>query len=345
MIPELNQRAQTVLRTIIDNYMETGNAVGSSTLARQLGMALSPATIRNVMAELESSGLLFSPHTSAGRLPTQAGMRFYVDGLMQVGGLSESEQSAIEARCAAGGRSAGQMLEQASALVAGLSSAAGLVVAPKSEKPVRQIQFLQLDSRRLLAVLVTQDGMVENRVLDVDGPTPPTALQAAANYLNSRLGGRTLDDARDAIVAEIEAHRSQLDSITANLVLRGIALVPEGQPRGHIVVRGQSRLLDDVRAIEDLEHARALLAMLEEEETIARLLDAARSGEGVQVYIGTENPMFEHAGWSLAISPYRSPENRIIGAIGVIGPTRLNYSRIIPILDYTARVMGRLMGE
>jgi heat-inducible transcriptional repressor len=344
MIPELNARAQSILRHIVDSYMETGEPVGSRTLSKVPALGLSPASIRNVMSDLENEGLLFAPHTSAGRLPTQAGLRFYVDGLMQIGDLSGEERAAIEARCLSAGQSMDRMLEQASAMLSGLSAAAGLVVAPKTDKPVRQIQFVQLDPRRVLVILVAQDGLVENRVLEIERPLPPGALQAAANYLNDRLAGQTLSVAREMVLQEIAAQRSQLDSLTADLVQRGIALTPRGGVDGHIIVRGQSKLLQDVRALEDLERARQLLAMLEEQQTMAKLLEAAQSADGIQIYIGTENKMFEHSGWSMVISPYRSAQNQIIGAIGVIGPTRLNYGRVIPIVDYTSKVMGRLLG-
>lgn len=341
MIPELNTRAQDILRDIIDLYMETGEPVGSRTISQRLGLNLSPASIRNVMAELEKEGLLYAPHTSAGRLPTQAGLRFYVDGLMQIGDLSSEERAEIESQCTVVGRSVNQVFEQASSLLSGLSAAAGLVIAPKSDKPLRHIQFVQLDPKRLLAVLVSQDSMVENRVLDMDGPLPPYVLTAAANYLNSRLSGRTLSAARKAILEEMKAHKSQLDAITESLVRKGIALNPQSE--GHLIVRGQAKLLQDVKAMEDLEQARQLLAILEEEKSMAQLLDSAHNAQGIQIFIGTENKIFDHSGWSMVISPYRSAENQIIGAIGVIGPMRLNYSRIIPLVDYTSQVIGRVL--
>ncbi len=344
MITELNQRAQTVLRHIIDSYMQAGQPVGSRRIAEMLGQDLSPATIRSVMAELEGAGLLYAPHTSAGRLPTQRGLRLYVDGLMEIGDLPEHDRRQIENQCQAAGQPIGQMLERATSLLSGLSAAAGLVVAPKTDKPVRQIQFVQLDQTRILLVLVMQDNMLENRIMEITEPVPPGALTIAANYLNDRLAGKTLLDAQSNILREMEENRSQLDRITADLVRRGLALAPQAGQDGHIIVRGQSKLLQDVRAVEDLEKARQLLAALEEQETAARLLNAAQGADGIQIFIGTENRMFEHAGWSMIISPYKTAENKIIGAIGVIGPVRLNYGRIIPVVDYTAQVMGRLLG-
>jgi len=351
MITELNERAQTVLRYIVDSYMETGEPVGSRTLSKMLDLGLSPATIRNVMADLETEGFLFAPHTSAGRLPTQQGMRLYVDGLMEVGDLSEQERTAIEDQCRSSGQSMASVLERTTSLLSGLSAAAGLVIAPKTgsaEKPVQQIQFIPLERGKVLVVLVMQDNMVENRVMDVPADLPPSALSSAANYLNNRLSGKNLAEARKDIRHDIEQNRTQLDKLTQDLVERGLALAPlhglDPATDGHIIIRGQSKLLQDVRAVEDIERARHLFAALEEQETIFRLLESAQGADGVQIFIGTENRMFEHSGWSMVLSPYKTPDNKLIGAIGVIGPVRLNYGRIIPVVDYTAKIMGRLIG-
>ncbi len=343
MLRELNERSESILRYIVDAYMATGEPVGSRIISEKLGLNLSPATIRNVMAELEGAGLLSSPHTSAGRLPTQAGMRLYVDGLMQIGDLSEEERAQIKAHCQTSGQSMTQVMESATSMLSGLSSAAGLVIAPKTNKPVKQIQFIQLDPHRILIVMVMQDGLVENRVMEVAQPVPPHALIMASNYINDRLAGRTLKDAQVTIADEIASRRAQIDEITADLVQKGIALDPNDKVDSHIIVRGQSRLLDDVKAIEDLERARKLLSALEDQQTISKLLNAAQGADGVQIFIGTENRMFEHSGWSMVISPYKSQESQIIGAIGVIGPVRLNYSRIIPLLDYTSKIMERII--
>lgn len=344
MITELNDRSRAIFRTIVDSYMQSGEPIGSRTIARLAGLNLSPATIRNVMSDLESAGLLFAPHTSAGRLPTQQGLRLYIDGLMEIGDLAAEERAEIETRCKSAGQSLPRMMEQASSMLAGLSAAAGLVVAPKTDKPIKQIQFLPLEPGKVLVVLVLHDGMVENRVMDVAADTSQSALIAAANFLNTRLSGKTIAAARTEIEDDINTNRAQLDAITAALVRKGLALDPHGATEGHIIVRGQSRLLEDVRALEDLERARQLLAALEEQETMARLLEATQGAQGIQIYIGAENSVFEHSGWSMVISPYKTAENRIIGAIGVIGPTRLNYSRIIHIVDYTSQVMGRILG-
>jgi len=344
MIPELNDRSRQIFRLIVDTYLNGGDPVGSRTVSRHLDLGLSPATIRNVMADLEDAGLLYAPHTSAGRLPTPQGLRFYIHGLMEIGNLTADERTQIEARCRGAGLSVPRMLEQAGTVLAGLSAGAGIVIAPKTEKPVRHVQFVQLDEGRVLVVLVTQDGMVENRVMNVDGDVPPHALVNAGNYLNARLAGRTIAQAGQDITDEIRANRARLDAITAGLVRQGLALPQDSAPEGHIIIRGQSRLLEDVRALEDLERARHLFAALEEQETISRLLDATHEAQGIQIFIGTESPTFQHAGWSMVMSPTRDGEGRLIGAVGVIGPTRINYGRIIPIVDYTSKIMGRLLG-
>jgi len=344
MIPDQNDRSRNIFRLIVDSYLNGGDPIGSRTLAQHLGMSLSAATIRNVMADLEDAGLLFAPHTSAGRLPTAQGLRLYINGLMEIGNLTTEERTQIETRCKATGQSVTQMMEQAGTVLAGLSAGAGIVIAPKTDKPVKHVQFVQLDEGRILVVLVTQDGMVENRVMNVSADVPPYALINASNYLNARLTGRTLTQARAEIEDEILTHRTQLDQITTELVKQGLALPRHETPEGHIIIRGQSRLLEDVRAIEDLERARQLFAALEEQETIAKILDATNEADGIQIFIGTESPTFQHAGWSMVMSPTRDAEGRLIGAIGVIGPTRINYGRIIPIVDYTSKIMAKLLG-
>jgi len=345
MISELNERSRQIFRFIVDSYLTGGDPVGSRTISQQLGLNLSAATIRNVMADLEDSGLLYAPHTSAGRLPTAQGLRLYIDGLMEIGNLAEEDRHKIESQCTTSGQSMTQMMERAGSLLAGLSSGAGIVIAPKTEKPVKQIQFVKLDEGRVLIVLVLQDGMIENRVMNVGSDIPASSLIAASNYLNDRLAGRTVDDVRQQIMREIEDNRTKLDAISTSLVRQGLAVPPSHAPEGHIIIRGQSSLLQNVKALEDLERARVLFAALEEQETIARLLDATQDADGIQIFIGTESRTFQHAGWSMVMSPYRSGEGQLIGAIGVIGPTRLNYGRIIPIVDYTSKVMGKLLGS
>jgi heat-inducible transcriptional repressor len=342
---ELNQRSRDILRHIVEAYVESGEPIGSRTISRRLGLHLSPATIRNVMADLEELGLLRAPHTSAGRLPTEAGLRLFVHGLLEIGALSESEQKSIDAQCSAAGRSVPDVLTEASSMLSGLSSCAGLVVAPKTDRPLRHLEFVSLAPGRALVVMVTEDGLVENRVVEVPLGVPSASLVMAGNYLNSRLLGRTLAEARGVIQQEIDLHRSELDELTRRVVEAGLGTWTDVQGAGgYLIVRGQAKLLDDVTALSDIERIRALFEALETRETMVRLLDATGRADGVQIYIGAENDLFSHAGCSLIVAPYQNSKEQIIGAIGVIGPTRINYARIIPMVDYTAKVIGRLLG-
>ena len=340
----LDARSAAILREIVEQYVETGEPVGSRTLSRLLPTPLSPATIRNVMADLTEAGLLFAPHTSAGRLPTERGLRLFVDGLLQFGELTEDERGTISAALGASGRSIEDTLAEAGNLLSGLSSAVSLVLAPKSDAPVRHIEFVPLGERRALVVLVSADGHVENRVIETPPGLPPSALQQAGNFLNARLGGRTLGEVRGAVVEEMAADRSQLDALAAAVVEAGLATWTGEGRGGSLIVRGQARLLADVTEIQRLESIQRLFERLETEETILRLLELADRSEGVRIFIGAESGLFGTSGVAMVVAPARNATNRIVGAIGVIGPTRINYGRIIPVVDYTARVIGRLLG-
>jgi heat-inducible transcriptional repressor len=343
-INELSERSREIFRLIVDGYVTTGEPVGSRTLSRRLAQNLSPATIRNVMADLEEAGLLYAPHTSAGRLPTEMGLRFFVDGLLEIGGLGEDERRSLESLCVARGKSLPQALEEATTALSGLSHCAGIVVVPNQDRPLKHLEFVHLGPGRALVVLVTEDGLVENRVIAVPHGLPPSALISASNYLNSRLIGRTLEEARAEIEQEIASNKIQLDALTSKLVAAGLASWAGGDEGSALIVRGQANLLEDVTALADLERLRTLFEMLETRETMLRLLDASKHGEGVQIFIGAENRLFGVAGCSMVIAPYQNSREQIVGAIGVIGPTRINYARIIPMVDYTAKMIGRLIG-
>jgi heat-inducible transcriptional repressor len=343
-ISELNERSREIFRLIVDGYVQTGEPIGSRTLSRLLGQHLSPATIRNVMADLEEAGLLYSPHTSAGRLPTEAGLRLFVHGLLEIGNLAENERQNIESLCAARGKSMSQALQEATTALSGLSHCAGVVVVPKQERPLKHIEFVHLGPGRALVVMVTEDGLVENRVMELPLGLPPSVLVSAANFLNSRLIGRTMEEARADIEDEIGSHKAQLDELTSHVVSTGLASWAGGDGDSALIVRGQANLLEDVTALADLERLRTLFEMLETKETVLRLLDASKKAEGVQIFIGAESHLFGVAGCSLIIAPYQNSREQIIGAIGVIGPTRINYARIIPMVDYTAKMIGRLIG-
>jgi len=344
MLHELNERSREIFRRIVEAYVETGEPIGSHTLAKRLNIRLSPASIRNVMAELEGAGLLYAPHTSAGRLPTERGLRFFVDGLLEVGALNGDERAAIEARCSADGRSLGDVLRDASEMLSGLSRCAGVVVAPKKDARIKHIELVALAPGRTLVILVTEGGLVENRIAEVPRDMPPSALVEASNYLDTRLAGRTFAEARDQIRKEIQEHRAELDEATARVVQAGLATWSGGTGQRSLVVRGQAHLLDDVTAIADIERIRRLFDVLESQEDVLRLLDLADRAEGVRIYIGAENKLFDMTGCSLVVAPYGDTSDKIVGAIGVIGPARLNYARIIPMVDYTAKMVGRLIG-
>jgi len=343
-IAELNERSREVFRHIVESYFESGDPVGSRTISRQAGVDLSPATIRNVMAELEEAGLLFSRHTSAGRLPTEAGLRLFVHALLQIGDLHEQERSDIEAQCATTGKSLEQVLDQASRTLSGLSRCAGVVASPNSESRLRHLEFVNLSPGRALVVLVMENGMIENRVINVPIGMPTSTLTEATNYVAARMAGRTLSEAKTQIQNEIETRKTQLDAATTAVVEAGVAIWSGDKDGGTLIMRGQSNLLDDVTALEDIERVRQLFDMLEREEGYLRLLEAAQNGEGVQIFIGAENNLFNHAGCSMIVAPYKDRSEQIIGAIGVVGPTRINYARIIPMVDYTAKVVGKLLG-
>ena len=345
MITELNERSREILRCIVESYVETGEPVGSRTLSKRFSMDLSPATIRNVMADLEESGLLFSPHTSAGRMPTDAGLRLFVDGILEVGNLTESERKAIDVQCAGTPGTLDGLLEDATSALSGLARCASLVLAPKTRSPLRHIEFVNLSPGRALVVLVTESGIVENRVIGTPRGLPSSALVEATNFLSARLVGRTLGEAYDEIVAELDQHRAQLDGLTTRVVESGLATwAGEGQ-EGSLIVRGQAHLLEDVNAAFDLEQIRSLFSALETKEEMLKLLSLTDTAEGVQIFIGAESNLFSLAGCSMIVGPYHNAEETIIGAIGVIGPSRMNYAHIIPMVDYTSKLISRLLGQ
>jgi heat-inducible transcriptional repressor len=345
LIGALNERSRTIFAEIVTAYLDTGEPTGSRTLARRIDGSLSPATIRNVMADLEEMGLLYAPHTSAGRMPTDAGLRLFVDGLLEIGAVPDEERRQIEAQCAAVGKPLKEVLEEATTALSGLSRCAGLVVAPKFDRALRHIEFVSLGDGRALVVMVSEEGAVENRVVRLPVGTPPSALSQATNYLNARLTGRTLDEARAQIQNEIVEHRAQLDALTAGLVEAGLATWSGDGDAASLIIKGHARLLDDVSALGDLERVRALFDALDTKDLMARLIEGTREADGVQIYIGAQNNLFNMAGCAMIAAPFAGARGNIVGAIGVIGPARINYARIIPIVDYTAKVVGRLMGQ
>ncbi|MCJ8159405.1 heat-inducible transcriptional repressor HrcA [Sphingomonas sp. LaA6.9] len=342
-VTELSDRARDIFRLVVESYIESGQPVGSRTISKLSLLNLSPASIRNVMQDLEEVGLLSSPHTSAGRLPTETGLRLFVDGMMQVAEPSAAERAAIESRVTATGPIE-EALTAATAALSGLSACAGLVLVPKREPVLRQFGFVALSERQALAVLVGADGSVENRVVELPHGMTPGALNEAANYMSAVLAGQTLSEARVTVEREISLGRAALDAAAGELIGRGLALWSEdGAQRPVLIVRGQANLID-ASAAEDLERVRQLLDELEGKEEIARLLDSARSGAATRIFIGSENKLFSLSGSSVIAAPYRGQDGRVVGVVGVIGPTRLNYARVVPMVDFTAQTLSRLIG-
>jgi heat-inducible transcriptional repressor len=341
-ISELSERSRDVFQLVVENYLESGQPVGSRTISRTSPLNLSPASIRNVMQDLEESGLLAAPHTSAGRIPTESGLRLFVDGMMQAAEPSAEERAAIEGRLDRGGPIE-EALTAATTALSGLSACAGIVLVPKREPVLKQFAFVPISPRQALAVLVGSDGSVENRVVDLPAGVTASALNEVGNYVSARLSGLTLSQAQARLSEEIRAGEAALDQAAQELVSRGLAVWSEdGAQRPVLIVRGQANLLDQDAAA-DLERVRQLLEELEGKEEIARLLDSARAGQGMKIFIGSENKLFALSGSSVIAAPYRGGDGRVVGVVGVIGPTRLNYARVVPMVDFTAKALSRLM--
>lgn len=346
-LQSLDARSRDIFRLIVESYLRDGDPVGSRNLSRLLPSALSPATVRNVMSDLEQLGLIYAPHVSAGRLPTQLGLRFFVDAFMEIGDLGDEERRAIEAQVKAGGsgQSLEHMLTEASQMLSGLSHGAGLVVAAKAEAPLKHIEFIQLEPDKALAVLVSQNGDVENRVVELPTGVTVSQLHEASNFLNAHIRGRTLSEARAEIARLKEDTQAALDSLSRELVDKGLAVWagPDSGLPARLIVRGRSNLLENITAQADIELLRHLFDDLETKEGMLQLLELAEQGSGVRIFIGSENKLFSLSGSSLVVAPYRDKNSRVIGALGVIGPTRLNYARIVPMVDYTAQLVSRML--
>lgn len=339
----LDARARDIFRRVVESYLETGEPVGSRTLSRG-GVALSPASIRNTMQDLTQAGLLASPHASAGRAPTHAGLRLFVDGLLEIGDIGQEERREIDARLAGKGRSFDEALDAASSLLSGMAGGAGIVASPVREAGVRHVEFVALGPDQALAVLVADDGTVENRLMTLAPGVTPSTLQEASNFLNARLKGRALAEARQEMKSEVDAARRDLDAAAARLVEDGLAAWTGGGERDRsLIVRGRANLLQDAQAAEDLERVRVLFDDLEQKEQLIGLLDDVGAAQGVRIFIGAETRLFSLSGSAVIAAPYMSGRQRVLGAIGVIGPARLNYARVIPLVDYTARVLGRIL--
>jgi len=342
---KLSDRSRTILRQIVETYLTTGEPVGSRNLSRVLPMTLSPASIRNVMSDLEQVGLITAPHTSAGRLPTQLGLRLFVDGLLEIGDLTSEERLKIEAQIAAKRqRSIDEVLSEASEMISGLSHCAGVVLAEQQVARLKHIEFVPLEPGKALVVLVGEDQVVENRIISLPQGLPPSALIEAANYLNTHIRGSTIVEAREHIEKQLQSSKAELDELTQKVIQAGLAKWSGPfDDRQSLIVRGQSNLLKDVTAQDDLERIRHLFDDLEHKRDLVQLLGLSENADGVRIFIGSENKLFSLSGSSLIVAPFHDEGRKIVGVLGVIGPTRINYARIIPMVDYTAKLVSRLL--
>ena len=346
ILKDLNDRSRDVFRAVVESYLESGGPVGSRTLTRSLSEKVSAATVRNVMQDLEYLGLLDSPHVSAGRVPTQMGLRMFVDGLLEVGDLNVNDREKIDATLGRNAGDVGGMLDRVGAALSGVTQGASLVLTPKHEAEIRHIEFVSLAHDRALVVLVFSDGHVENRLFTPPPGQTPSSMREAANFLNALIEGKTLSEVQRQIQKEISARRQEIDSLAHAMIESGLAVwEEEGSEQARLIVRGRANLLAETGAAEELERIRTLFDDLERKRDIAEFLELTEDGEGVRIFIGSENKLFSLSGSSLVVSPYMNADRKIIGAVGVIGPTRLNYGRIVPIVDYTAQLVGKLLSD
>ena len=346
-LKQLNTRSQDIFRKIVERYLATGTPVGSRDLSRMLSVGLSPASVRNVMADLEDLGLIVAPHTSAGRQPTQQGLRFFVDAMLEVGAVDEGERQQISRQIQGQSGNLEDLLTEASTLLSGLSHGAGLVIATKADMVLRHIEFVRLDPNQAMAILVGENGTVENRVVQLPPGLTNSALTQASNYLANIAVGRTLAEARTEVTRQRAERIAELDELTQRLVETGLATLSEGNntQAPTVIVRGRSNLLNDAMESEELSRMRRLFDELEEQEGLIELLGDAEQAEGVRIFIGSENKLFSLSGSSVILSPYRDASEKVIGVLGVIGPTRLNYARIVPVVDYTAQAISAVMAR
>jgi len=340
-IIELDKRSKEIFSLIVDDYVSTGDPVGSRKLSSKLEERLSPASVRNVMSDLQDAGLLTSMHSSAGRVPTDLGMQFFVEGLLQVGSLSQTECADIKKKFLGNGRNFEQMYDDAIHMLSGLSDCAGLVLAPKLQGVMKHIEFVPIGSEQALVIMVSKTGLIENRIIKIPKGLPNSVLIEISNYLNTRLKGRTLSESRKIIESEIKNDQRDLDKVSKKLIDQGIACWADVNKKNKLILTGTSKLLEDVKALEQLENIRVLIERLEDKENLMGIIEETQDADGLQIFIGSENSLFGMTGCSAIISPFRNKDKEIIGAIGVVGPMRINYAKIIPVVDYTAKLLGK----
>lgn len=346
ILQEMNDRSREVFRRVVEGYMLNGDPVGSRTLTRDFSEKVSAATIRNVMQDLEYMGVLGSPHVSAGRIPTQLGLRMFVDGMIELGDPSEYDREKIDATLGDNEADVSGLLDRVGSALSGVTQGASLVLTPKHEAPIKHIEFVSLSPDRALVVLVFSDGHVENRLFTPPPGQTPSSMREAANFLNALVEGKTISELQRTIGFEIEQRRQEVDCLAQEMVESGLALWQgDDENSERLIVRGRSNLLEGEAEEEDLARIKTLFDDLERKRDIAEFLDLAEGGDGVRIFIGSENKLFSLSGSSLVVSPYMNADRKVIGAVGVIGPTRLNYGRIVPIVNYTAQLVGKLVSD
>ena len=340
---ELNDRSKQIFKSVVETYLETGSPSGSETIMKKEGINLSSSTIRAILSNLQKEGLLFAPHTSAGRLPTDKGMRFFVDGLLEFGRISETEKESIKQQCLSKGKSYQEVLDDASKTISGLSNYAGIVIAPKYNKKIKHLEFIRINKIQIMLIVAYENGEVENRILEDKGQYNSGLLQQASNYLNLKFQNKNINQIKKVIEKEIINSKTELEVLSSKLVKQGILEGPTNIKNPYIFMHGQSNLLKDEIILNDLDQIRNLFDDIEQKTSFVDILENAGSAKGVQIFIGSKNFLFKHSGLSMIMAPYKNKEQEIIGAIGVVGSTRLNYAKIVPLVDYTSKIIGKVI--
>ena len=340
---ELTDRSKQIFKTVVETYLETGSPAGSETILKKGGINISSSSIRLILANLQKEGLLFAPHASSGRLPTDKGMRLFVDGLLEFGRLTKNEEETIKNQCASRGTSFQETLDKASKTISGLSNYAGIVVAPKFQNNIKHIEFIRLNNTQIMSIIASVNGQIENRIIDDSGSYNENTLKEISNFLNSKFSNKNILEIKKIIQSEINSSKNRLDIISKNLVQKGILEVAPDSENPYIFLHGQSSLLEDEIISKDLDQIRNLFDEIENKSNFIDILENTNNAKGVQIFIGSQNFLFKHSGLSMVMAPYKNKEQKIIGAIGVVGPMRLNYAKIVPLVDYTSKIVGRIL--
>jgi len=340
---ELSDRSKQIFKSVVETYLETGSPSGSETILKKGGVNLSSSSIRLILANLQKEGLLFAQHTSAGRLPTDKGIRFFVDGLLEFGRLTQDERDNIKQQCLAKGTSFQEVLDEASKVISGLSSHTCIVVAPKNQNSIKHIEFIRLNSSQVMSIIASANGQIENRIIDDGGVYTDNILREISNYLNAKYLNKSIGEIKRNIQLEINNSKGRLEVLSQNLVQKGILEIAPNSENPYIFLHGQSNLLEDEIISKDLDQIRKLFDEIENKTNFLEILENTNSAKGVQIFIGSQNFLFKHSGLSMIMAPYKDKDQKIIGAIGVMGPTRLNYAKIVPLVDYTSKIIGKVL--